>query len=113
MKFTFIISTLFLLASCGSKNDSTSEKVEEKRIVSLSGTLTEVLYELGEGENIVGVDVTSTYPSKTEKLNQLGHISQLNIESLIGLKPTHVFLFEDEFSPQLKKQFNSSKVIFI
>lgn len=111
MKHTFIISALLFLASCGSTNEATNEK-KEKRIISLSGTLTEIIYELGEGDNIVGVDVTSTYPSNTEKLNQLGHISQLNIESLVSLKPTDVFLFEDEFSPQLKKQFISSKINF-
>lgn len=110
MKYLFILSALFLFGSCGSKNDSKIENIEEKRIVSLSGTLTEILYELGEGDNIVGVDITSTYPNKTQKLNQLGHISQLNMESLLGLKPTHVLLFEDEFNSQLKKLFKSANI---
>lgn len=64
----------------------------DKRIISLSGLLTEVLYELGYGPQLVGVDVTSTYPASTDAIPKLGHISQLNAEAVLQLQPDVIFV---------------------
>ncbi|MDH3463017.1 MAG: hemin ABC transporter substrate-binding protein, partial [Acidimicrobiia bacterium] len=37
---------------------------DTSRIVSLNGDITEVIFALGLGANVVGVDVTTTYPSE-------------------------------------------------
>lgn len=62
------------------------------RIVSLNGTITELLYEIGAEKGLVGVDVTSTYPAATSGLTNLGHIRHLNIEAVLALKPTLVLI---------------------
>jgi iron complex transport system substrate-binding protein len=36
------------------------------RIVSLNGDLTEIIFALGLGDNVVGVDVTTTYPPRPQ-----------------------------------------------
>ncbi|MCB0629391.1 MAG: ABC transporter substrate-binding protein [Saprospiraceae bacterium] len=64
----------------------------EKRIISLSGMLTEVLFDLGHGGQIVGTDVTSTYPKSTDDIPKLGHISQLNAEAILQLQPDVLFV---------------------
>jgi iron complex transport system substrate-binding protein len=38
-----------------------------KRIVSIGGSVTEILYALGEEKNIVAVDTTSLYPPQALK----------------------------------------------
>jgi iron complex transport system substrate-binding protein len=112
-----IFSVILLLvglvvSSCrgGATTDQNTEKPEVKRIVSLNGTITEVLFALDANEELVGIDVTSTYPAATEKLTNLGHVRGVTAESILGVKPTHVLAFEDELNPQLKSQLEKAKV---
>ncbi|MEM8583117.1 MAG: ABC transporter substrate-binding protein [Bacteroidota bacterium] len=85
--------SLIQLTSCGTEADASGQQAESEvpkaeRIVSLSGTLTEILYALDMGDRIVGVDITSVYPEdKTAELPRLGHMSQLNTEALLALEP--------------------------
>ncbi|NJC26771.1 heme/hemin ABC transporter substrate-binding protein [Neolewinella antarctica] len=65
------------------------------RIVSLSGTLTEIIHDLGFGDQLVGVDVTSTYPPEINAVPKLGHVSKLNVEALLELRPTLIFVDAD------------------
>jgi iron complex transport system substrate-binding protein len=64
------------------------------RIVSLNGDLTEIIFELGLGDNVVGVDVTTTYPPKAAALNDqgqtVGFAQQLTAEAVFRLQPTLV-----------------------
>jgi iron complex transport system substrate-binding protein len=110
-KGIFYLALIFLIFGCKSNQEKKDqEKIEEKRIVSLNGTITEILFALEAEKNIVGIDVTSTFPEKTASLTNLGHISQLNIESLIGLSPTHVLAFKDELAQDIKDKLKASKI---
>jgi iron complex transport system substrate-binding protein len=64
------------------------------RIVSLNGDLTEIIFELGLGDNVVGVDVTTTYPPEAAALNDqgqtVGFAQQLTAEAVLRFEPTLV-----------------------
>jgi iron complex transport system substrate-binding protein len=64
------------------------------RIVSLNGDLTEIIFELGFGENVVGVDITTTYPPEAAALNDqgqtVGFAQQLAAEAVLRFEPTLV-----------------------
>ena len=62
---------------------------DPRRIVSIGGAVTEILYALGLEERIVAVDTTSLYPPRalTEKPN-VGYMRQLSSEGILGLSPT-------------------------
>lgn len=103
--YTFLL--LLLLLGCGPAERSTDTTETSgqatHRIISLNGTLTELLYDLGYGDQVVGVDVTSSYPPAVAEVPKLGHISQLNVEGLLALQPTLVFVdAEAEDKPALK-----------
>ncbi|MEM6800999.1 MAG: ABC transporter substrate-binding protein [Bacteroidota bacterium] len=92
-----LIMGFLLLISCSkeeSKNETVQEdKSEEIRLISLSGFLTETLFELGMGESIIGRDITSTYPvDKVADIPSLGHVSKLNMEAILSLNPQWVLL---------------------
>jgi iron complex transport system substrate-binding protein len=57
-----------------------------ERIVSIAPTPTEVLYAVGAGNLVVGVDDYSNYPSEVLDLPKVGSY-ELNLEAIIGLKP--------------------------
>lgn len=84
-------------ANTAEKNGTSTEEIgEAPRIISLSGFLTELLYTLEAGDDIVGVDVTSTYPQEVNQLEKLGHITQLNAEGILSLNPDIIFVQEDQ-----------------
>jgi len=102
----------FGVISCNSKStdQKVSEKKEVKRIVSLNGTITEVLFALDADKELVAVDVTSMFPISAEKLPNLGHVRGVTAESVLAMKPTDVLCFEDELNPQLKQQLVAAKI---
>lgn len=64
------------------------------RIVSLNGDLTEIIFELGLGDNVVAVDVTTTYPPAAAALNDqgqtVGFAQALGAEAVLRFDPTLV-----------------------
>ncbi|MEA3522411.1 MAG: helical backbone metal receptor [Campylobacterota bacterium] len=62
----------------------------KERIISLSPALTEILFALGVGENVVGVNSYSLYPPKAQKLPIIGSYTQPNLEKILELTPTLV-----------------------
>ncbi|MGK0365030.1 MAG: iron complex transport system substrate-binding protein [Saprospiraceae bacterium] len=90
--FLFLSALSCRQESVSSETPAATETTKEMRIVSLSGFLTETLFTLGYGDQIIGRDVTSTYPESATKLPSLGHLSQLNAEALLGMKPDIVFV---------------------
>lgn len=112
-KIGFVFLALLSLNACnsGAKSEEKKvEKVEERRIVSLNGSVTEIIYSVGSQKELIGVDVTSTYPAAAEKLTNLGHVRKLAVESLLALNPTHVVMLEDEVSPDLKSKLKQAKI---
>jgi iron complex transport system substrate-binding protein len=61
------------------------------RIVSIAPTPTEILYAIGAGTQMVGVDNYSDYPAEAGKLPKVGDAVDLNTEVIIALKPDVIF----------------------
>lgn len=98
--YIFLILTLVTMGSGYAK---------ALRIVSANGTLSEILVGLGLEKQIVGVDVTSTFPASLEKLPKIGHNRTIAAEGILALNPD-VILYTDQsmLSPAVVKQLNSS-----
>ena len=56
-----------------------------KRLVSLSGALTEVVYLLNAQNLLVGTDTTSLFPEAAQKTAKVGYVRQLSAEGLLSL----------------------------
>ena len=68
------------------------------RIVSVHGSLTEVVYLLGAQDQLVGTDTTSTHPEAAARTPKVGYLRQLSAEGLLALRPQAV-LGTDEAGP--------------
>jgi iron complex transport system substrate-binding protein len=92
------------------KTDSvTPAKVE--KIVSLNGAVTEIIAALGHEKEIVGTDVTSTYPESLKTTaKDLGHIRQVSIEAIMALQPTVILATDKDMSPELLEKIKKSGV---
>jgi iron complex transport system substrate-binding protein len=61
------------------------------RIVPLSGDIAEIIYDLGLQKDVVGVDVSATYPPRAwDGLPQIGFERNLAAEGILALQPTVV-----------------------
>lgn len=57
------------------------------RIISLAPSMTELLFSLGAGENIVGVVEYSNFPEAAQALPIVGRYDRLDIERILSLQP--------------------------
>jgi len=64
-----------------------------QRIVSLAPHLTELLFAVGAGSQVVGVDAASDYPKATQSLPRVGDFSRINFERILALKPDLVVVW--------------------
>ena len=71
-----------------------------ERIVVAGGSLSELIYALGAGDKVVGVDETTSYPPETAALPHIGYWKQLSSEGILSLKPTRFITWQDA-GPQL------------
>ena len=102
---TILLSVLSLVG-CGAKNkprslpgddggtftflDDIGRKVTMKRperIVSLAPSSTEILFALGLGDKVVGVDDYSDYPAEATKIDKVGAYDKPSLEKIVALKP--------------------------
>jgi len=67
-----------------------SSIADTSRLVMLNGDLTEVVFALGAGDRVVGIDLTTTYPEEAVGLPDVGLSRTLDAEAVIGLSPTLV-----------------------
>jgi iron complex transport system substrate-binding protein len=108
-----MLLAMFVLFSCknGEQADGTKSGIDEHtRIVSLSGTTTEILCELGLQSKIVAVDVTSSYPAEVNALPKVGHNRNISAESVLAQKPTLVIGLKDNVKPEFIEQMRSANV---
>ena len=63
---------------------------DTSRIVSLSGDLTEIIFELDLGDSVVGVDITTVYPEEAASLPVVGIGRFLTAEGVLAQQPTLV-----------------------
>lgn len=58
-----------------------------QRIISLAPNITEILFAIGAGKNIVGVSDASDYPAAAKKIPIVANAVDLNLEAIIALHP--------------------------
>lgn len=120
MKLFSLISALLLalfLTACGSDNQTnqneskdaktevqaykvkddagveiTFDKVPEK-VVSLQPSNTEILFELGVGDKLVGVTDYDNYPEKAKEIKRVSDSVNVNTEEVIAMKPDVVIAY--------------------
>ena len=87
---------------------------DTSRIVSIGGSVTEILYALGAQQKIVAVDTTSLYPpSALQEKPNVGYMRQLSPEGVPGLSPTLVLAIEGSGPKETIDVLGRAKVPFV
>ncbi len=80
------------------------------RIVSVSGSTTEIVYALGAEKQLVGTDTTSLFPAAALQTAKVGYQRQLSAEGLMSLKPDAVIGTTEAGPPVVLDQIRSAGV---
>jgi ABC-type Fe3+-hydroxamate transport system substrate-binding protein len=84
-----------LIDACGIEHRPIS--ADAARIVSLVPSLTELLFDLGLGDRVVGRTAFCVHPAdRVRSVRSVGGTKTVNIQRLLGLQPTHVLVNVDE-----------------
>jgi iron complex transport system substrate-binding protein len=75
-----------------------------QRVVTLGGPLTEIVYALGGGAQLVAVDQSSIYPAAAARLPKVGYYRQFSVEGVAALKPDLVLASDQAGPPEAIEQ---------
>jgi len=109
MRKMFLI-LLVLLAPFAVNAKTNGKTMAAAKIVSVNGTVSEILAALGLEGQIIGVDVTSTYPASLQKKPKVGHNRNLSAEGILALQPEIVTGLTGDIKPELVTQLKSAGV---
>ena len=94
-KIAIALSLLLLPFNLMAKDNEDSE-----RWVIAGGSITELVYAIGAGNKVVGVDETTSYPEQTQTLPHIGYWKQLSTEGILSLRPS-TFVTWDDAEPKM------------
>jgi len=76
------------------RNNADFQQTDAKRIVALGGSVTEIIYALGQHDRLVGIDQSSVYPPEVQSLPSVGYYRNVPAEGVLRLKPDLVIASE-------------------
>ena len=80
------------------------------RLITLGGSITEIVYALGAEAQLVGTDSTSFYPPAAAKTPKVGYFRQLSAEGILSLRPDVIVGTDDIGPPAVIDQVRSAGV---
>lgn len=75
----------------------------DDRIITLGAPVTEIIFALGLGDQVVAVDQSSILPPEARSKPQVGYVRSLSAEGILSLRPTLVIATED-LGPELARR---------
>lgn len=107
---TLFAASLLLLFACGRFSNDDQKTGQKERIVCISKQYSEIIYALGAQQDLVAVDLSSTYPPEIKKLPTIGYHRALSAEAILAMKPT-LILQDNNIGPEhVVKQLKDLKI---
>ena len=93
--FLFII---FISVACSTKHETDESNnliIHPDRIITLAPALTEIVYALGSGKQIIGNTKFCKYPNESKNIKKIGGFLDMNIEMILKLKPDLIICYPE------------------
>jgi iron complex transport system substrate-binding protein len=84
-----------------------------QRVISLGGSVTEIVVALGAEARLVARDTTSNYPASVEALPDVGYIRALSPENVLALAPDMILAEGDAGPPEAVDVLKSAGIPFL
>ena len=86
----FFLVVSFSAYSSIARADNRSARAPGVRIISLAPSMTEIVFALDSGSQLIGVTRYCDYPQETNDIPKIGGFSDLSVETLVAKQPTIV-----------------------
>lgn len=83
---------------------------DAKRIVSVGGPVTEIVFALGAGDRVIARDTTSRYPRAVMELPDVGYMRQLSAEGVLSTGPDLILTRDSAGPPDALDQLRGASV---
>ena len=94
---TYVFLTSFLMLFSGVSH-ACNKAQDTSRITVAGGSITEIIYALGQEEKLIAVDITSNFPEQAKNLPSIGYVRALSAEGVLSLAPS-LILGENDMGP--------------
>jgi len=85
-------------------------KSDSAKIVTIGGSVTETVFSLGLGNQVIAVDISSKYPSKVTSLPQVGYLRAISSEGILSMYPDLILTTSEIGPPKVIDQIKDSGV---
>lgn len=112
------ILALVLFVPTGSsialETESPTQTVDASRILSIGGDITEILYAMNFGKQIVAVDTTSLFPPQALKTKtKVGYMRALSAEGVLSVAPSVILASQGAGPPEAVRALKSSSIPYV
>lgn len=85
---------------------------DARRVLAIGGSITEIIYALGQQERLIARDTTSSYPPEAEDLPDVGYMRALSPEGVLSVKPDLILSEADAGPPEAIEVLQEAGVPF-
>lgn len=98
---TAVVLTCFAVAATvGAPFANEDSAASSNKIVSIGGSVTEIVFALGQEHRLVARDTTSVYPEAAHDLPDVGYIRALSPEGVMSMSPDLILMLEGSGPPE-------------
>lgn len=110
--FTWVCA-VFVLLSGGAAASAQDAHADSSRIVSVGGSITEIIFALGEQDRLVARDTTSSYPAEALDLPDVGYMRRLSAEGILSVDPDLIIAEDGSGPPKTIELLNAAQIGFV
>jgi iron complex transport system substrate-binding protein len=111
MKKILVVALLALVStiSCSRFHNAPSDS-KQARYVVISPIYNEIIWALGAQDQVVGIDLSTTYPPEVKNVQTVGYHRALSAEGILSLHPTAVIHDNNIGPPQVVQQLQQLNI---
>lgn len=110
---TFAAFWIAVLALCFAFAVRAEQPTPGPGVLSIGGSVTEIVYALGQGERLIARDTTSTYPAAAEDLPDVGYMRALSPEGVLAVAPDLVLSEAGAGPPEAIAVLREADIAFV
>lgn len=84
-----------------------------KNLVAIGGSVTEIIYALGQDDRLIARDSTSSYPAQVQELPDVGYMRALSPEGVLAVSPGLIISEDGAGPPETIAVLESADIPFI
>lgn len=95
-----MLTCFAVAATVGAPFANEDSDASSNKIVSIGGSVTEIVFALGQEHRLVARDTTSVYPEAANDLPDVGYIRALSPEGVMSMSPDLILMLEGSGPPE-------------